>query len=233
MSLPELFRQRERLVGCLTLRRFHEPSAGVSTRDARWLDLVHPMGTSGSRLLLATHAYGDATLRCLEANRPALELDRRFWGDAIHRLLPLDLLESSLIPSDACLSISIVPVLLVVARVSEGCRQRCLAYLEAQTHTIAAALERLPAHAAEARRQLAGFADNTVQLWRLLIDAPPPFSVSTAKEAFLVEHWLDTGDLPDAEKVAAAHRARYEHFAHVLGAADTRSDLGVAVLRTR
>lgn len=233
MSLPELFHHRERFVGCLTLRRFRKPRAGVHAIDPLWLRLFHPMGTSGYWLLLATHAYDDQTPRCLEASRPALELDRRFWGDAVHRLLPLDLLESSLIPSDGVLSISIVPVLMVVARVSEGCRQRCLAYLEAQTRTIGAALGRLPAHAAQARRQLAGFAENTANLRQLLIHAPSRSSASSARDARIVEHWLDTGDLPDAEKAAAAHEARDEYFARIWESAGTQSDSRVAILRTR
>src|SRR5688572_5059988 len=218
MSLPELFHHRERFVGCLTLRRIRSPRERDEAGDHFWSRLFHPMGTSGYRLLLATHAYDDGTLRCpalgsdgscdvqhdrkpalcsavpldplaplnrqarvlakratqaaffgsncvvsgtsaalrapkalplisngrvtsaaresLEASWRQLELDRRFWGDAVFRLLPEELLESSLVPVDGFLSISIVPVLMVIARISEGCRQRCLDYLDAQARAI-------------------------------------------------------------------------------------------------
>lgn len=233
MSLPELFQHRDRFVGCLTLRRLRSPRAEFHAIDPLWLRSFHPLGKSGYWLLLATRAYDEGVPRCLEASQSALELDRRFWGDAIHRLLPLDLLESSLVPSDGCLSISIAPVLMVIARVSQGCRDRCLAYLEAQTHTIGAALARTPTHAGEAQRQLAGFADNAEKLRQLLSEAPPTPTVTTAREAHLVEYWLDTGDLPDGEKRVAASRGRDEYFASVSGVAETPNDARVAVLRTR
>ena len=263
MSLPELLHHRERFVGCLTLRRFRKPPDDGDAVDSFWSRLFHPMGTSGYWLLLATHAYDDGTRRCpvlgsdgrcgiQHDNKPAhcsavpldplasiaeqarhLELDRRFWANAVYSLLPLDLLESSLIPSDGFLSISIVPVLMVIARVSDGCRERCLGYLKAQELAIEAALARLPAHAAHAQGQLSGFAENAITLRQLLANSPSPRSASSAQEARDVERWLDTGAFQDAgaEARATAYNARDEYFA--LDLANMQRDACVAVLRTR
>ena len=255
LSLPELFRLQERLVGCLALRRLHRPRENGQKIEPFWSRLFHPMRTPGDGLLLATHAYHDGALdprsadprsappcaalepngsepgrETIEASRRRLELDRRFWGDAVYRQLPRELLESSLLPSDGCLSISIVPVLMVIARISEGCRQRCLGYLEAQAVAIQAALVRLPAHATQAERQLAGFAEDGATLRQLLIDAPPEANVRSVRKASAIEHWLDTGTFEDAE---SEHSARSEYFAPILEFGDTRSESRVAILRSR
>ena len=260
LSLPELFRSQERLVGCLALRRLHRPRENGEKLEPFWSRLFHPMRTTGDWLLLATHAYDDGALdprsadprsadprsapRCaalepkvsepepetVEASRRQLELDRRFWGDAVYRQLPRELLESSLLPSDAFLSISIVPVLMVIARISEGCRQRCLEYLDAQALAIQTALVRLPAHATQAQRQLAGFAEDGATLRQLLIDSPPEASVRSARKAHAIERWLDTGTFEDAE---SEHSARSEYFAPILEFGDARGESRVAILRSR
>ena len=87
-------------------------------------------------------------------------------------MLPEELLDSSLVPVDGFLSMSVAPALTVVARLSQGCRERCLRYLEAQTRTIDGALARLPGHAEQTRRQLAGFRQNAAALRRVLRDTP-------------------------------------------------------------
>jgi len=281
MSLPELFHHQERFVGCLTLRRIPSPRERGEAADPFWSRLFHPMGTSGYRLLLATHAYDDGTERCpalgpdggcgiQHAGKPALcsavpldplapidrqarvlarratqaeffgsncvvsgkatalrtpralpliadgrvttaaresletswrqlELDRRFWGDAVYRLLPGELLESSLVPVDGFLSISIVPVLMIVARLSEGCRQRCLRYLSAQARAIDTALGRLPVHATQPHRQLSGFAENAATLRQALLDSAHEASPANAdRDTRAIEQWLDTGVFHDA-----------------------------------
>ena len=160
--------------------------------------------TNGSRALplIVDGGLTSVARQSLEASRRQLELDRRFWGDAVFRQLPSELLESSLVPTDGFLSISIVPVLRVVARLSEGCRQRCLAYLDAQAVAIDAALARLPAHAIQAQRQLSGFAENGLMLRRLLLNSPgEPSSVAPPRDVRSIERWLDTGSF---EEVGAA-----------------------------
>jgi len=254
LSLPELFRLQESFVGCLALRRLHRPRENGEKLEPFWSRLFHPMRTPGDWLLLATHAYDGAleprsvdprsAPRCealeptasdtqretIDPSRRQLELDRRFWGDAVYRQLPRELLETALLPSDAFLSISIVPVLMVIARISEGCRQRCLGYLDAQAFAIQTALVRLPAHATQARRQLAGFAEDGAMLRQLLIDSPPEASVRSARKADAIERWLDTGTFEDAE---SEHSARSEYFAPVLEYGDTRAQSRVAILRSR
>lgn len=280
MSLPELFHHQERFVGCLTLRRIRSPRERGEAADQFWSRLFHPMGSSGYRLLLATHAYDDGTARCpalksdgacgiqhdrkpllcsavpldplapidgqarvlarratqaaffgsncvvsgeeaqfrtpralplisegrvssaaresLEASWRQLELERRFWGDAVFRLLPGELLESSLVPADGFLSVSIVPVLMVIARISEGCRRRCLGYLSAQARAIDTALGHLPAHATQAQRQLVGFAENFASFRQALFDSVSEAnSPSSGRDTRAIEHWLDTGIFHD------------------------------------
>jgi hypothetical protein len=139
-----------------------------------------------------------AARRSVEVSRRQLELDRRFWGDAVFRLLPEALLDSALVPVDGFLSMSIAPALTVVARLSEGCRERCLRYLEAQTRTIDTALGRLPAHAAQAHRQLSGFRENATTLHRVLLAPHVATFARSPREARSIERWLDTGLFEEA-----------------------------------
>jgi len=164
---------------------------------------VAPNGAKALPLIANGH-LSSAARHGLEASRRQLELDRRFWGDAVFRQLPNELLDSSLVPIDGFLSISIVPVLRVIARFSEGCRQRCLSYLDAQAVAIDAALARLPAHAVQAQRQLSGFAENALMLRRLLLESPDELSsAAPARDVRSIERWLDTGTFDDTDSDAS------------------------------
>jgi hypothetical protein len=62
--------------------------------------------------------------------------DKQWWGNKVFEMLRKDLFSSPAqagrIPSDGFFSVSLVPVLMVVADISKKCRERCLDYIEAQ-----------------------------------------------------------------------------------------------------
>lgn len=62
--------------------------------------------------------------------------DKRYWGEAVFALLKSDLFASpsarAMIPADGYMTLSIAPALLVLAGISERCRQRCLEYIDSQ-----------------------------------------------------------------------------------------------------
>jgi len=74
--------------------------------------------------------------RALAARREALVLEKRFWGTAVFRLLQSELFANptalAKIPPDGFMSLSLAPVIMVVAEASARCRARCLEYLDAQ-----------------------------------------------------------------------------------------------------
>jgi uncharacterized protein len=98
---------------------------GVLTHDAQVMD----------------PAFRDALAR----RRADLAADERFWGAAVFELLKKDLLSSAAvtakIPADGFLSLSLAPALLVLAPVSDGCRERCLQYVHAQLALIRGMVE--------------------------------------------------------------------------------------------
>jgi hypothetical protein len=79
----------------------------------------------------------DPTARdALARRRAELALEKRHWGVGVFRLLEPELFAKpealAKIPPDGFLSLSIAPVLMVLAEVSAACRARCRDYLAAQ-----------------------------------------------------------------------------------------------------
>jgi Fe-S-cluster containining protein len=74
--------------------------------------------------------------RALARRRAELVLEKRFWGAGVFRLLEPDLFARpdalAKIPADGFMSLSLAPVLMVLAETSLRCRERCLEYLDAQ-----------------------------------------------------------------------------------------------------
>jgi len=72
----------------------------------------------------------------LARRRAQIAADKLWWGNAVFDMLRNDLFaspaESARIPFDGYLFLSLVPVLAVVADISEACRRRCIEYVEAQ-----------------------------------------------------------------------------------------------------
>lgn len=107
----------------------------------------------------------------LAQRREAVRLDRLYWGDAVLRLLQAGLAATpaaARIPPAGYLSLSIVPVLQLVAAVSERCRIRCLAYIDSQAGLIermlTAALQRQQSQDRATTRELRAFAGAHAQL---------------------------------------------------------------------
>ena len=102
----------------------------------------------------------------LDAYRDALVFERAVWRDAVFASLTdggWDVRHAlSRLAPGGYLTVSIVPVLLAVALVSEYCRTRCLAFIDAQLALIGmnieAALARRHADDRPATRELRGFA---------------------------------------------------------------------------
>lgn len=82
------------------------------------------------------HVVDPATQKALAARRAALVLEKQHWGHGVFRLLGPELFQKpeklAKIPPNGYLSLSVAPVLMVLADVSAACRARCVAYLDAQ-----------------------------------------------------------------------------------------------------
>ena len=101
------------------------------------------------------------------------------------------------------LTVSIVPVLLAVALVSEYCRTRCLAFIDAQLALIGmnieAALARRHADDRPATRELRGFAQ-ALERARHATAMPAP-AAGMREDAPRIDAWL--ADRPDLDTLAA------------------------------
>ena len=84
----------------------------------------------------AQRVDSDGYRQAIARRREDLQLEKHGWGNAVFSLLWKDLFsdpaEAARIPVEGFFSLSIVPVLLVLAGVSEQCRDRCLRYLDSQ-----------------------------------------------------------------------------------------------------
>jgi Fe-S-cluster containining protein len=128
-------------------------------------DCIQPGVRPGFDLITRRLSVVDDVARsALAERRRDLALERRTWGDAVFRLLRAELFASPAalerLPSAGFMTLSIVPVLLVLARDS-ALRLQCLEYLAAQAQLAERLLERAR-HAGQAElasvRQLAAFA---------------------------------------------------------------------------
>ena len=106
---------------------------------------------------LVDSGYIDALAR----RREVVSLDRHHWGDVLLGLLRRELSASHAIPAAGYLTLPLVPVLQIVAGISERCRVRCLAYVDSQIALIdrmlAAALQRKNSLDRDTTRELRSF----------------------------------------------------------------------------
>jgi len=144
----------------------------------------------------------------LDAHRDALVFERAVWRDAAFASLtgggqdvPPAL--SRLAPG-GYLTVSIVPVLLAVSRVSSHCRALCIDFIDAQLALIGANIEAalVRRHAADrpATHELRGFAQ-TLERARQALAATPASAAATRDDAARIDAWLD--DRADAASLAA------------------------------
>ncbi|HVR19927.1 MAG TPA: hypothetical protein VMS65_09525 [Polyangiaceae bacterium] len=216
LSLPELFRHQQRLLGQLAISRVVLPPGANET-------LLHPLPRQGEFAALVARAFDDrATERCpaldadgrctvevartvngeleraLALRRADLATDKRFWGDIVFSLLSAELLEkrdsAARIPTDGFLTLSLAPALAVIAGVSERCRLRVLEYLDAQLplgRALLGGLVRRPDRAAAAH-EVEGLLRANAGLHRALGNTRRfAARVHGALDASAIEAWLD------------------------------------------
>lgn len=84
----------------------------------------------------------------LRKRRDDLRLEKQWWGNAVFALLKnerfVNPIEIAKIPMDnGLLLLSIIPVLMVLAGVSDKCRARCLQYIDSQINLIDSKIEKI------------------------------------------------------------------------------------------
>ncbi|MET0793171.1 MAG: hypothetical protein ABW061_16745 [Polyangiaceae bacterium] len=132
--------------------------------DAHYLgaDCIQPGVRAGFALITRRLQVVDEGARAaLTEHRRSLALERQTWGDAVFQLLHADLFASPALldrlPSDGFMTLSLVPVLMVLASQSSAARARCLEYLIAQERLAERLLD-------QARQQAQGDAASVRQL---------------------------------------------------------------------
>jgi hypothetical protein len=108
-------------------------------------DCIRPGETRGQVVTRRLAVVQREAHESLARRRADLQRDKLFWGAGVFAQLARELLSDraalARIPLQGFVSIPPVPVLALLAQVSERCRLRCLAFLEAQRGLIDAALE--------------------------------------------------------------------------------------------
>lgn len=153
-------------------------------RDAVFLgaNCLQPGKSAGSIPLLGAFAPSAQSRAALEQRRGDLAHDKRLWGDAVYRTLPAELFSAERVPANALLTLSIVPVVAALARLSEALRLRCCQYLVAQGALIERTFEVLPATAVQARRELYAFTKSGAALLKGLERARVGASLAAAAD---------------------------------------------------
>ena len=133
----------------------------------------------------------------LAERRRDLADERRFWGNAVFRMLHAELFSSSerlaRVPTGGFMTLSLAPVLMVLADVSSRCRARCIAYLDAQAELIQRTLLGAREQACtelDTIRQLNAFAGTNLRLRAMFASAPPAPARLPHSERDALEHWL-------------------------------------------
>jgi Fe-S-cluster containining protein len=100
-------------------------------------------GAGGQPLTRNLTVVDDDAQRALQRRRDDLADERRYWGEAVFASLQRQLVDPvalARIPSEGFVSIPPAPLLLVLAAVSERCRQRVLRFVQAQLGLITSTL---------------------------------------------------------------------------------------------
>ncbi len=138
-----------------------------------------PVVTQGLRVVNA-----DVRAALAERRRDLAD-EWRFWGSALCAELRATLLDRpsrfSGLPPGGFMTLSITPVLMVLAKASRACRERCIAYLDAQASLFGRPHE---------TSQLAVLARSNAQLQSALAADRLPFSSMPAGESAALERWL-------------------------------------------
>ncbi len=114
----------------------------------------------------------------LNQRRNDLCLEKQWWGNAVFKLLQHEVFcnpaEVAKIPMDnGLLSFSIIPVLMVLAEVSERCNARCLQYVDSQINLIDKkvnlAISRKSVADKQTTKEFRSFKDKYLKLRQLLV----------------------------------------------------------------
>lgn len=153
-------------------------SAGAAYIDAA---CIQAGGSAGAAMLVGDGLIHDPAAReAIARRRQMLAMEREIWGRAVFASLRKDLFDApdavARIPADGFLTISIAPVLLAVADVSEQCRQMSVTYVDSQLalieRKIAQALARRRLDDRPVTRELRTFSD-AYQRTRAILTAMP------------------------------------------------------------
>jgi hypothetical protein len=154
----------------------------------------------------------DGARGALARRRADLVDEKRWWGDAVFRLLHEELFAHegalSRVPVSAHLVMSIAPALMVIARASPPCRARCLEYAEAQSALMADAMRGWTARRSLVEppltQQLRAFARTNAAMQAALARAPARATDGAfdPREAFAIETWLGLTPEPQATSQA-------------------------------
>jgi len=196
-SVPLDALQPDRLQRAVLASRINE--AGFLAADC----LVAGERPAYAPLVRGASVLDDEYRESLQRQRTALAAEKDYWGRDVYRLLHGELFASAerlrRVPSAGVLAIAPVPLLLVLAGVSERCRQRCLSFIAAQLdligRSIAAALARKRAEDKPVTQQLRGFAQAYAALRDTLRHPPARYSADPARAA-AIEHWLSLAPCP-------------------------------------
>ncbi len=163
-------------------------------------DCIRPQPATGFRELTRHLRVVDSgALALLTEQRRQQAAEQLYWGREVARLFGPELLDHPqrvrALPNQGALTVSITPVLSVVAETSSRCRERVADYVSAQTDLMHALIRD-----ALARRRAADRAE-TALLRRLLQTAlafadelaqrRPPVRIAAAEHAVALEAWLE------------------------------------------
>lgn len=153
----------------------------------------------------------------LSIRRCDMAADKRYWGEAVFKLLENELfLDSSgllQIPTQGFLTLSMAPVLMVLAKVSEACWDRCLAYLDAQLvlceSTMRATMKRKTTHGSETLDRLRAFMRTSHTLRSALLTGQGPQDEPSQGKpaAAAVEAWLGLARHPSSSPTGTETRS--------------------------
>jgi uncharacterized protein len=172
-----------------------------SSSESHGTDCVVSGERAGFTATIQQYAVVDKDMcHALAQRRADLVADRHWWGDAVFRMLQKELFadpaEVNRIPFDGFLTIASAPVLMVLADVSERCRERCIEYLDAQAilieEKIRQALDRKHSADRPITQQLRAFAQSGQALRRALRDTLA-VGASRSANAAEIEAWLGLG----------------------------------------
>ena len=148
----------------------------------------------------------------LAERRRNLLQDKRFWGNAVFQLLEPELFSQpasmARIPTEGFMIMSLAPVLIAIAEVSERCRLRCVEYLESQLalsdHVLRASS--LDATDETSSAQLRAFTRTNMALWNSM-QTGRVFGVHetrSTEQTAATEAWLELTPVATRSALAAS-----------------------------